>query len=129
MATEDQFPREARRLRPAMVLVLAVDTVGRGTARRDVARTAIAVERFRRANGQLPDALSDLAPDFLPQVPADPFDGAPLRWLASGDYYRVYSIGPDGVDHGGTVADSPMTGDIVFRVPLGKTASENAPDH
>lgn len=109
-------------------LQACTDAVGRGTARRDVARTAIALERFRQAKGQLPDSLGDLVPDFLPQAPTDPFDGAPLRWMASDDEYRVYSIGPDGVDHGGTVAESPAAGDIVFRVPLGRTVREKAPD-
>ncbi|HEV3343371.1 MAG TPA: hypothetical protein VG125_23570 [Pirellulales bacterium] len=97
-----------------------VDGVGRGTARRDIVRMAVAIERFRGINGQLPKTLGDLVPDFLAEVPGDPFDGAPLRWVVDGDDYRVYSVGPDAVDQGGDVDESGSGRDIVLRVPLGK---------
>jgi hypothetical protein len=38
---------------------------------------------------------------FLPAVPLDPFDGAPLRYKPLVKGYVVYSIGPDGHDDGG----------------------------
>lgn len=105
-------------------LSVFADAVGRGTARRDVARCAIAVERFRRAKGRLPAALDDLVPGFLPQAPIDPFDGAPLRWVVSGDEYRIYSVGPDGADQGGKDDESTPSSDIVLRVPLRKNLLE-----
>ncbi len=95
-----------------------VDGVGRGTARRDIARTAIAIERFGVAQGRLPKTLGDLVPDFLPGVPSDPFDGAPLRLIVSGKDYRVYSVGPDGVDQAGEIDESGAEREIVLRVPL-----------
>lgn len=97
--------------------------VGRGTALRDVANTALAAERFRRARGRLPHALDDLAPNFLPRVPLDPFDGALLRWVVTDDDYRIYSIGQDGVDQGGASDEPAPAHDIVFRVPLRKKAT------
>src|SRR5262249_897548 len=64
---------------------------------------ALAVERFRLANGQWPSALSDLTPAFLAQLPVDPFDGQPLHYRPTADGVMIYSIGPDGIDDGGTL--------------------------
>lgn len=89
--------------------------VGRGTARREVARAAIAVERFRRANGHLPNGLKELVPEYLPQALIDPFTGGPLHWVASGDEYRVYSVGHNGLDEGGVVEEADDKGDICIR--------------
>jgi hypothetical protein len=66
------------------------------------AQTAIAVERYRLANGRLPNQLRDLTPTFLPAVPADPFDGKPLRYKPLAKGYVVYSVGEDREDNGGT---------------------------
>jgi hypothetical protein len=63
--------------------------------------TVIAVERYRLANGTVPDSSSVLAPQFLAAVPTDPFDGQPLRYKKLGKGYVVYSVGEDGKDDGG----------------------------
>ena len=75
--------------------------VTRKLAKLQCARTALAVERYRLANGRLPDTLQELVPDFLASAPHDPFDGQQLRYrrLASG--YVVYSIGQDLTDNQG----------------------------
>src|SRR5487761_1084554 len=97
------------------------EALGRGAARRGIARTAIAVERFHRAHGSLPETLDDLMPGFAPQVCKDPFSGGPLRWRVTDDDYRIYSVGPDGIDQDGSIAEEPgVSGDIVFRVRLRK---------
>ena len=66
-----------------------------------LATTALAVERFRLANGKLPENLNELVPQFLSAVPADPFDGKPLRYHPLTKGYVVYSVGQDGHDDGG----------------------------
>ena len=76
---------------------------------------AIAVERFRRRHGKLPERLGQLVPEFLPKVPDDPYTGEPLRYLIEENGYVVYSVGPDGVDDGGKSDDSRGP-DLVFRV-------------
>jgi hypothetical protein len=101
------------------------DNLGRGTAKRDVARTAIAAERFRLAKGRLPEGLNELVPGFLAKVPADPFAGGPLGWAVSGDDCRIYSVGPDGVDQGGGVQETADGGDIVFRLPHRKAGKKS----
>jgi hypothetical protein len=65
----------------------------------------------------LPARLEDLTPEYLPRVPADPFDGKPLRLKRDGKDVIVYSVGPDGQDDGGTRWDvTKNRGDLVFRL-------------
>lgn len=71
------------------------------TARLRAARLAIAVERFRLAHDQLPQGLAELGSSGMGAVPADPFDGQPLRYKKLGKEYMVYSIGEDGKDDAG----------------------------
>jgi len=80
---------------------------GDGLASLRVAQTAVALERFRLASRRLPATLPELCPRFLPTVPEDPFDGAPLRYRLLPKGYVVYSVGPDRTDDGG--AERPAT--------------------
>jgi ABC-type transport system involved in multi-copper enzyme maturation permease subunit len=66
--------------------------------------TLIAAERFRLATGRWPQALTDLVPGYLPAVPADPYDGKPLRYRKLTDGIVVYAIGGELRDHGGKFA-------------------------
>jgi hypothetical protein len=91
----------------------ALDAAARGNAQNDAAMTAIAIERYRRKRGAIPDGLKQLVPDFLPEVPTDPYDGKPLRYVRQDAEYLLYSIGRDRVDDGGQGEFEP---DIVFRV-------------
>ena len=79
------------------------------------ADAAIAVELFRRKHGKLPTKLDELVPEFLPQLPLDPFDGQPLRFLVRDDEYVIYSIGADRVDNGGQKQPNPND-EIIFTV-------------
>ena len=65
------------------------------------ARVSLAIEGFRQLNGRLPENLNKLVPQFLPNVPEDPFDGQPLRYHLLQRGYVVYSIGRDGHDNNG----------------------------
>jgi hypothetical protein len=83
-----------------------------------LSETALAVERYRLAHrDQLPPVLQDLVPAYLAAVPADPFDGKPLRYNRLPKGYLLYSIGEDGVDNGGEEWDpQKKTGDLTFTV-------------
>jgi hypothetical protein len=72
-----------------------------GYARTRLARTALAVERFRLTHGRLPSGLRELILEFLPAVLVDPFDGKPLRYRVQPKGYVIYSVGGDGHDDGG----------------------------
>jgi hypothetical protein len=66
-----------------------------------IVQAGLAIERFRAAQGRLPDTLSELTPQYLATVPTDPFDGAPLRYQRSGKGCVIYSVDRDGHDDGG----------------------------
>jgi hypothetical protein len=59
----------------------------------------VALRAYQGARGTLPPSLDKLVPEYLSQVPADGFDGAPIRY--SKERRLVYSIGTDGLDAGG----------------------------
>jgi len=91
----------------------ALEAAARGNGLNDSAITAIAIERYRRDRGQIPDDLQQLVPDFLPAVPTDPYDGKPIRYVVKEDEYLIYCIGRDDVDDGGQGEYDP---DVVFKV-------------
>lgn len=98
----------------------------RAQARQGTTRSGIAIERYRRIHGELPQSLDQLAPDFLAEPPTDPFDGAPLRYRVDATGCKVYSIGPDGLDQdGASGAEGQEPLDIVFEVKF--TAGEVSP--
>ncbi len=65
------------------------------------ASIALAIERFRFLGRGLPNRLDELAPAFLAEVPADPFDGQPVRYRQLTRGYVLYSVGEDGKDNSG----------------------------
>ena len=81
-------------------------------AQRRLAATAIALKRFEAEQGRRPATLDELVPDYMKQLPTDPFgdgtakicyvpaDGAASDAVSS--RARLYSRGPDGVDDRGT---------------------------
>ena len=88
-------------------------------ARAAAARTGLALELYRLAHGDYPDVLTDLTPDLLPEVPLDPFDGQPLRYINAQGTVAVYSVGPDFQDDGGSQGEGRshrLAKDIVFTV-------------
>jgi len=93
---------------------------GEAAARVRVAKTALAIERYRLNNANaLPGTLTALVPAFIDAVPADPFDGQPLRYnKLLGKGYVVYSIGKDLKDDHGVEksADGKTQLDVTFTV-------------
>ncbi len=65
------------------------------------ARLRLAARAYELEKGRPPPSLEALVPDYLDAVPADPFDGKPLRY----DPARrlVWSVGKDLVDEGAAV--------------------------
>lgn len=90
--------------------------VERVNATRDSTDAILAIDLYRRAHGNLPPTLADLAPDFLPAVPTDRFDGQPLRYRVEGDEAIVWSVGYDQADGGGNQKSGTFDPDIVFRL-------------
>lgn len=99
---EETLPRYyilCRLLLPALGTAITKDV--ENFARLEVARAALAAQRYRLANGKLPAALEELVPAFLDAGPVDPFDGQPLRFKPLATGFVVYSIGRDSTDNGG----------------------------
>jgi hypothetical protein len=67
----------------------------------DLARTALAIERYRLAKGELPGGLEELVVEYMEAVPIDPFDGKPIKYKRAERGYLLYSVGMDGKDDGG----------------------------
>lgn len=76
----------------------------RARAQNALVATACAVERFRLAEGTLPPKLENLVPQYLNEVPVDPFrpDRGPLSFRVEADEaYVIYSWSKDRQDDGG----------------------------
>ena len=75
-----------------------------GQATVDLARTAIALERYRLARGEYPEKLDGLAPQFIAEVPHDVVNGQPLNYrrTANGQFV-LYSLGWNEKDDDGEV--------------------------
>lgn len=89
----------ARTLTPSVQAAQTASTRGDAANRMIVA--LIAAKRFQLQHGDLPQRLEQLAPEFLPQVPFDPFDGQPLKYSVNRGIVRIYSVGKDTIDNGG----------------------------
>jgi hypothetical protein len=97
----------------------------------DLARTAIALERFRLEHGEFPESLDALAPQFMEKIPHDVIGGQPLHYRRTDDgQFVLYSVGWNETDDGGVVIfkkkspsdESPSgvdmdQGDWVWRYP------------
>jgi len=95
-----------------------------GQASVNLARTAIALERYRLAHGAYPESLDALTPQFIAKRPHDVINGQPLNYCRTPDgQFMLYSIGWNEMDDGGTVGfkkDGSVDinqGDWVWRYP------------
>lgn len=98
-----------------------IASFARDAAELRIAKTALAVERYRVQYAKPPTALQDLVPAFIDAVPIDPFDGQPLRYRVAGNNYRIYSIANNKKDDGGEEPQKGQKrkhgeGDYVFLV-------------
>jgi hypothetical protein len=106
----DEFgSRLTRLLTPAFTKIH--DASLRVKAQLRSAAVGIAVERFRLTHGRWPASLDEIPKDILPAIPADPFDGKPLRYVKRDEGVTVYSIGLDEQDDGGNIPIGKATND------------------
>jgi hypothetical protein len=103
-ATAAAASRKKRRTLSALVFSSYIGVAARENetlARLRLAVTALALEEFRNQKGKLPDALEELKPAFLTEIPEDPFSGHDVLYRRLPKGYVVYSVGRDLVDDGG----------------------------
>jgi len=63
-------------------------------------RLIVACRGYEQDTGRKPDSLDALVPNYLEEVPADPYDGRPFRYLRASNI--VYSVGSDLADDNGS---------------------------
>src|SRR5579884_611987 len=78
---------------------------------------ACALERYRMANGKLPETLDALSPKFLEKIPLDVCTGDAMKYRRTDDEkFLLYSVGWNEKDDGGTVVmekNKPGTLDLL----------------
>ena len=68
----------------------------------------VALTRWRLEHSQPPNNLRTLAREAgLPAIPTDPYGGGPFRLTRNTRKLAVYSVGVDGKDDGGAIAEKP----------------------
>jgi hypothetical protein len=87
----------------------AVDRVFQAQLNHQASITMLALEIYRIDTGTYPNSLSELTPNYLPDLPADSFNpGHPLRYLPTDSGYKLYSVSSDADDDLGVPPeDSP----------------------
>lgn len=95
-----------------MVMPAADDTAegAAGFAHLLLSLAALALARFGAApENHHTEALRELGPSSLPEVPADPFDGQLLRFRQANSGYQFHSIRPDLTDAPDAKGDPALT--------------------
>lgn len=73
----------------------------REEARYRTLMVTLAGHAFRRDHGRFPKTLDELAPNYLDEIPVDPFDGKPLKYRFDPKGPVVYSVFKNLTDDGG----------------------------
>ena len=110
----------AEKFGTAPALLGIVKSAARTQTLVNLARVAIALERFRLRNARFPAALEELQPTFLPEVPVEVLDGESLHYLSKneGRSFTLYSTGWIGTDEGGAIhATNPNSGNLTWSTP------------
>lgn len=80
---------------------ICIEVGARAVARASTLDAAIAAELYRREHGSFPNTIDELVPTYLPEMPLDPYDGQPMRYLVDDAGIVAYSIGRNYADDGG----------------------------
>lgn len=116
----DEFEKET--MRGSILSTIAtssffryVERIAEGQAGLLAADAGLAATRFRKDHGHYPQGFDDLVPEYLAQVPMDPFDGNPMRMKSVDSGLIIYSVGNNLKDDGGMLYDEyKKTGDVAF---------------
>jgi len=75
----------------------------RSVVMRRMAAIALALRLYDVEHGRWPERLEELAPDYLPALPGDPFapNERPIGYRPDAPKPVLYSVGSDGIDDGG----------------------------
>lgn len=96
------------------IVGMLVKTEIRAEATMELLRVTFALSAYRTRHGTSPDSLDELAPDFIPAVPLDPFTGRAFDYQKTGGDYFVQSAGEDGEFRKDDLEDLAYMGGDVF---------------
>ncbi len=65
-------------------------------------RTLVAILQYRLEHGALPQRLGELTPRYVAAIPIDEFSGMHLRYSTGGGDFKLYSVGENLQDDGGS---------------------------
>lgn len=103
-------------VRPANLPVTTYVTgQARYEAKQRLATIGLALAAYRARHEEYPAELSELVPDYVAEVPLDPYTDAPFVYQLNGTGYILYALGPNLVDDGG-IDVSENDFDIILRV-------------
>jgi hypothetical protein len=109
----------SRMLMPAFYRTFEV--TAKNQAYINVCKTGLALKIYKGKYGYYPDSLDKLKPEFLPEIPLDPFTGKSLIYRKTANSVLVYSVGENLKDDGGQWGKAGLegggrwdTGDIVW---------------
>ncbi len=80
----------------------------------EATKLMVAIRAYQKDNGELPNELNLLIPDYIAEIPLDPFDGKPLRY--SKETQIIYSVSKDLKDSKGSM-----------KIPEGEIYGEDYP--
>ena len=80
----------------------------------NLARVAIALERYQLKEKSYPNSLEALVPTYLKSVPHDIMDGKPLRYVRKQNAYQLYSVGWNQKEEGGAYDKDSRKGDWIW---------------
>jgi hypothetical protein len=99
---------------PAITSILQSDA--RARTQHELLRVGVALAHFKAENGDFPEKLELLAPQYLKAAPCDQFAGTPLVYRKRLNGYLLYSIGANQKDEEGRSYDASGD-DLVIEVP------------
>src|SRR5438132_7937892 len=79
----------------------------------------LALRCYQEERGKAPAKLADTAPNYLKQLPVDPFSNRPFIYRTRETNWVLYSVGPDRKDHGGTPLVRSLSSDDPIGIGLG----------
>ncbi len=68
-------------------------------------QVVLAGQAFHRDRERFPATLDELVPNYLTEIPVDPFDGRPIKYRLDPEGAVVYSVFENGIDDGGLEFD------------------------
>lgn len=87
----------------------------------------LALARYKAEQGEYPEKLEQLVPNFVKVLAADAFAATPFVYTKRGDGYLLYSLGVNQQDEGGKSYDQDGD-DQVIQIPRPAKAEQTVPE-